>query len=132
VPKIAATAKWTPGAHGDGTIMVTIPQVPPIASEDAKVHFRFRAQLKRGNALDSVEWVDKDFPQTSGVGAKAAPIRTNEGEIVTSNQPRTITLPVPPAPNDTSTDLNSLVLTATRVEDPKLQAPESFNVPIQK
>ncbi|HLJ56196.1 MAG TPA: hypothetical protein VKT77_14240, partial [Chthonomonadaceae bacterium] len=127
-----ATAKWTPGAHGDDTITVTIPSVPVVASEDARLHFRFRAQLKRGNALEAEEWVDKDFPSTSGAGATAAPNRTNEPEIVTSSQPRTITLTVPPAANDASTDLNSLVLTATRVEDPKLQAPESFNVTLQK
>ncbi len=129
VPVIPATAKWTPGSQGDGTVVITIPRIPIVASEEAKMHFRIRAQVTRGTALDSVEWVDKDFPQVENATAKEKPIRTNEAVLTSSEQPRQIMVTLPPSSGAAGQpSLNSIVLSATRVEDAQLQAPESFNV----
>jgi hypothetical protein len=128
VPTFAATAKWTPGPNEDGQILVTVPMVPSTAGEAVRLHFRFRAQLKRGTSLDSVEWVDRDYPNNAVTPSGGTPIRTTEAPLETSSQPRQITLTVPPEPNPGQADLNALVVTVTRVEDTKLQAPQSLNV----
>jgi hypothetical protein len=130
-PAVSASAKWTPGTSGDGKIVVTIPQVPSTASEAVKLHFRFRAQIKRGNALDSIVWVDKEFPTTGTAKSKEAPIRTNEEMLATSSQPRQITLTVPPSGGG-ETALNSLLMTLTRAEDTSLKAPESVSVAVSQ
>ena len=132
IPKFSVVAKWTPGTQGDGTITATIPEIPVVATENAKMHFRFRAQVKRGTAIDSVEWVDKDFPQITAAQGATPPIRTDQPELTTSDKPQTITLKLPQSNDANPPELNSMVLTATRVEDPKLQSPETFSVTLEK
>ena len=132
VPTFAVTAKWTPGTQGDGTIVVSIPAIPSVAAEAPQMHFRFRAQIKRGNALDSMEWVDKTFPEIQVETGTEPPVRTNEEPLATSHQPRTLTLTVPPSKAGGEANLNALILTLTRVEDVKLQAPQSLPVTIEK
>ncbi len=129
VPVVSATAKWTPGTQGDGTITVTIPKIPSVATEAPKMHFRLHAQLKRGTSLDAMEWVDRDFPQIDDAQNAVKPTRTNEAMLETSDQPRQFTVSVPPSASGIA-GINSLVLTATRSEDTQLKAPESYNVAI--
>jgi len=132
VPSVPVSAVWSPGTQGDGQIQVTIPNVPSVAGESTANHFRFKAQVKRGNSLDTVTWVDKDFPKVDAAEGTTPPIVTQEGPLVTSDKPRTITLSVPSQPSGGEAKLNALILTLTRVEDPKLESPRSINVTLPK
>jgi len=132
IPNFALMGRWVNSPDGGGQILVNIPQIPSTADEAARMHFRFRAQVKRGTSLDSVEWVDKDYPRVDVMKGVQPPIRTNEDLLATSPQLRQIELTVPPVPGGGTAELNSLVVTLTRIENPNLQAPESLNVVMEK
>jgi hypothetical protein len=128
VPSFPVTATWSAGTQGDGQIVLTIPKIPSVAGEATSNHFRLKAQVKRGNSLDTVTWVDKDFPKVEASEGTTPPIVTQEAPLVTSDNPRTITVSVPAQPASGPASLNSLILTLTRVEDQKLASPRSINV----